>query len=129
MPTPIDDGAAGLELHEFPRSSLASETSESTQNSHAAAILSDAATMDPERVPLIGSSGSSSPGPSSPGPSTPTRYFQANANASAASPFIRPIVTRRHFHSSEEDSIFSFAMEKIKSSKVAHYADKLAVEY
>jgi NCS1 family nucleobase:cation symporter-1 len=94
--------------------------------------------VDSERQPLI--QPQSSPRLGVPRPSrasdSPPRHtsgdlqsYQATASSSRSESFIRPVATSTVHHSSDEGFFFySLIMERVKNSKVAYWADKLAVE-
>jgi hypothetical protein len=94
--------------------------------------------VDPERQPLLQQH--SSPRLGVPRPSlvsdSPPRHssrdlesYQAAASSSRSESFIKPVATSTVHHSSDEGySSYSLIMEKVKNSKVAYWADKLAVE-
>jgi hypothetical protein len=93
-------------------------------------------TVDLERQPLIQqpSPRLGVPGPSLAfdrpprHPSGDLQFYQATASSSRSESLIRPVVTSSVFHSSDEGFFLTTIMEKVKRSKVAHYANKLAVE-
>lgn len=94
--------------------------------------------MDPERQPLLHQQPSPRlgvPRPSLASDSTPRHpsgdleSYQAAASSSRSESFIRPVATSTLHHSSDEGFFsYSLIMEKVKNSKVAYWADKLAVE-
>jgi hypothetical protein len=89
----------------------------------------------PERQPLI----QPSPSPGVPRPSlaseNPPRHssgdlhsYQTTTSSSRSVSFIRPVETSSVLHSSDKGLFCHSIMEKVKRSKVAHYANKLAVQ-
>ena len=78
---------------------------------------------DPEATPLL-----------STGSSTKFQRTRRHTNESLRHAFDEEFHTRRigerhqTFHSSDESYYFDFIMEKVKSTKIAHFVDKLAVE-
>jgi len=87
---------------------------------------------DPEREPLIqpshharGALASSSLDP----PRCGDSHQAAASSSRGATNFIRPVATSAVWHSSQDASFFDSAfMEKVKNSKAAAWASKLAVE-
>lgn len=129
MPSREDgwSSSSSIELEAFLPSSRASVDSEGPE--------ARTAKTDPEREPLIQQASSASSSGSPGYTSTPrhSRGHSSRALETASShstsperPFLRPVAT--FFHSSDETSLFDDIMEKVKNSKVAHYANKIACE-
>ena len=108
-----------------------------TYSSELAPGLPAAATLDPEREPLLQQQASrlGAPIPST-APDNPPRHwsgdlqsYQASGSSSRSESFLRPLATSSCHHSSDEGFFFySTIMEKVKNSKIAHWSNKLAVE-
>jgi hypothetical protein len=112
-----DEGAAAIELAEL--SSLSRLSLDSLRSRSATPTTT--MEQDPERAPLIPAASSSSPS------LTPTRHYGRDLNTSQASSYSRTNIPS-FFHSQDEDSLFDFVMEKVRESKAAYYANKLAVK-
>ena len=114
-----------LSRHEEPDcNSIGSSSQERSINNSKS--FSDPKTLtDPESTPLL-----------SAGPSTEFQRTRRHTNDSlrsafglASEEFERRIGVRRQiYHSSDESYFFDFIMEKVKSTKIAHFVDKIAVE-
>jgi hypothetical protein len=133
MPTQQDDKLLdSFELEAF--SPLSSRASVDSQSSPEA---TQAGNTDPERQPLIQQASSGVGSDLSLHASTKFSprhnqgyggdlYGQASGSSGV---FKSPVATSSIYHSAEETSLFNFAfMEKVKNSKVAHYANKFACE-
>ena len=123
-----------FELEAFsPPSSRASVDSQVGPEAH------QPANTDPERQPLIRQGSWPVVGPGNSDRTSPYNsprhnhglggdlYGQGSASSSTA--FIEPVAISSVYHSAEESSLFDFPfMEKVRNSKAAQYANKVACE-